>query len=958
MANSVLSEKGWHLTETGIAEYLENGNKSVDAIMKMALDVDLRNIGQKFLPDDINRGKIDYIQGPCVLQIQKIRNVSAPKEHEESQAAPRLLKLSLTDGHCTCYGIELESINSVSLNTPPGSKVLFTGTIPVENGFLQLNGKNTKGIGGRVEKLVENWELKRRLAKQHRAGIISEGGPPPFIPFGPRMTKSQLVRTDNFKSLEVSKEKKESEEFVNQRKATIAEAVQAKEEGKIKTFGGNKQALNDKDVARLVEMGFVTEQACQALRQNNGNVNQAIVFLLGKSGPGGRDGRGGNLSNSTGGQLKNTAKLGGEKPEKFHGREKKGRKNKEDKENGNEDVPSRPSGPATLFDYLETKIPIKEDSKTHTESKVSDSKKDVVYDNNNKSDYDGRQNSDNRKSAGNRRNNLPPRLSGKANNSDSAQSNSNTNHSSHGHSSNYTSNNYSANSYSGGHGFNNNDNSSGNNSNIHSFNSGSNSGYPATAYCQDYNNSNHYQQRYNCNSSHGNYNNTLVPNNSANTNHNYNQRGYNKYENTSSTLVGSSNRSGGQDQNHVLNNNNNNPSTHYNHPHQQQRYNNHASVQGNTNNRAVFHQGYHSDLRQAGMVSGPTPRQTRSYCHNQGHTQQHTPYFNVSSGPTQQQQQHPSQSAHYSNDVNARYPPYNQKDVHQHHQQPQHPPQHHNVSGSLGAENPNKIMNRDFQQQMFSPVAHGQKMLDNLNMSEITDVDPRHVISYDGSNGRNNYSYNTANRPKGGGIGSSGGSNCHKKQVDIDSSDLKHERKNNPSPNVVNIHSWRNGDHCLAKYWEDKKFYPAVIDYVAPDHPTCVVTFLEYGNFEEVMLADVKPVSKSWHENSKQNANTRKNQIGQQGFNNANIMSQSGPVVAHQQPHSHQPSITPQIHQQMPPTAQYTNEHVLFQQSHISTMEFRRGGGGYSRRIQQQIAEKMKPTQQYYMPPAQRALKQ
>lgn len=82
MANSVLSEKGWHLTETGIAECLENGNKSVDAIMKMALDVDLRHIGQKFLPDDINRGKINYIQGSCVLQVQKIRNVSAPKENE------------------------------------------------------------------------------------------------------------------------------------------------------------------------------------------------------------------------------------------------------------------------------------------------------------------------------------------------------------------------------------------------------------------------------------------------------------------------------------------------------------------------------------------------------------------------------------------------------------------------------------------------------------------------------------------------------------------------------------------------------------------------------------------------------------------------------------------------------------------------------------------------------------
>lgn len=69
-------------------------------------------------------------------------------------------------------------------------------------------------------------------------------------------------------------------------------------------------------------MGFGTEHACQALRQNNGNVNDAIVSLLGKSGGSGpRDGGSrGNPNNSTSGQLKTSAKLGGEKPEKFHGK--------------------------------------------------------------------------------------------------------------------------------------------------------------------------------------------------------------------------------------------------------------------------------------------------------------------------------------------------------------------------------------------------------------------------------------------------------------------------------------------------------------------------------------------------------------------------------------------------------------------------------------------------------------
>ena len=48
-----------------------------------------------------------------------------------------------------------------SLNTPPGSKILLKMTVDVEHGFLLLNNKNTKSLGGRVEKLAEGWELKK-----------------------------------------------------------------------------------------------------------------------------------------------------------------------------------------------------------------------------------------------------------------------------------------------------------------------------------------------------------------------------------------------------------------------------------------------------------------------------------------------------------------------------------------------------------------------------------------------------------------------------------------------------------------------------------------------------------------------------------------------------------------------------------------------------------------------------
>ena len=74
------------------------------------------------------------------LQVTKIRNVSAPKSNEESHAAPRMLKLTLTDGHATCHAVEVAKLEKISLTTPPGTKVrLRPGQkIPVKGGFLQL----------------------------------------------------------------------------------------------------------------------------------------------------------------------------------------------------------------------------------------------------------------------------------------------------------------------------------------------------------------------------------------------------------------------------------------------------------------------------------------------------------------------------------------------------------------------------------------------------------------------------------------------------------------------------------------------------------------------------------------------------------------------------------------------------------------------------------------------------
>ncbi|EDO31882.1 predicted protein [Nematostella vectensis] len=73
-------------------------------LAKAAANLDLRQFGLQQIPDELSKGKLTSIKGPIVLQIQKLRNISAPKANEESNHAPRLLKLQLTDGRINCQG--------------------------------------------------------------------------------------------------------------------------------------------------------------------------------------------------------------------------------------------------------------------------------------------------------------------------------------------------------------------------------------------------------------------------------------------------------------------------------------------------------------------------------------------------------------------------------------------------------------------------------------------------------------------------------------------------------------------------------------------------------------------------------------------------------------------------------------------------------------------------------------
>ncbi|XP_055384233.1 tudor domain-containing protein 3 [Condylostylus longicornis] len=53
--------------------------------------------------------------------------------------------------------------------------------------------------------------------------------------------------------------------------------------------------------------------------------------------------------------------------------------------------------------------------------------------------------------------------------------------------------------------------------------------------------------------------------------------------------------------------------------------------------------------------------------------------------------------------------------------------------------------------------------------------------------------------------------------------------------------NWKIGDRCIAKYWDDGRYYEAEITGISDK--TCVVFYLGYGNHEEVLKTDCLPIS-------------------------------------------------------------------------------------------------------------------
>ncbi|KAF2286871.1 hypothetical protein GH714_034350 [Hevea brasiliensis] len=133
-----------------------------DSVESELLNMDLKSIGAKSLPDSNLIRKTSHLLGPKVLQ--------------------RLLRLRLADGHNEITAIEYSHIPSIPNDVVPGS---MENKTPIHSGILCLNPKDITIIGGVVPSLYEEWQLNQKYSGFSRSLMrLSEetdsGAPPPF----------------------------------------------------------------------------------------------------------------------------------------------------------------------------------------------------------------------------------------------------------------------------------------------------------------------------------------------------------------------------------------------------------------------------------------------------------------------------------------------------------------------------------------------------------------------------------------------------------------------------------------------------------------------------------------------------------------------------------------------------------------------------------------------------------
>ncbi|XP_009120842.1 tudor domain-containing protein 3 isoform X1 [Brassica rapa] len=196
---NALTTRGWCFKDADylnslvkqISSFIGGTNQTgaiVDSVEAELLNMDLRLIGGKSLPDATELRRCSHLQGPKVLQISSVRDVtkSSAEEFLGSSTGKRVLKLVLTDGKIEISALEYSHIPSLNNDVTPGTKVRLENKAVVREGLVCLTSKEVTVLGGHVQSLFEEWQMKKKYASLSRSSgrQSQEGkagdGPPPF----------------------------------------------------------------------------------------------------------------------------------------------------------------------------------------------------------------------------------------------------------------------------------------------------------------------------------------------------------------------------------------------------------------------------------------------------------------------------------------------------------------------------------------------------------------------------------------------------------------------------------------------------------------------------------------------------------------------------------------------------------------------------------------------------------
>uniref|UniRef100_A0AC34RSD9 RecQ mediated genome instability protein 1 N-terminal domain-containing protein n=1 Tax=Panagrolaimus sp. JU765 TaxID=591449 RepID=A0AC34RSD9_9BILA len=201
---------GWQIDEVKLEETLGDDfdpQITESELVKLLIDLDIKDYGKAVLNEKLSKAKV--LSGPLILQLSKWRNVSYPNvaDHEDNNGVH---VCHLYDGSRTVKAMATEPISKLDGNTVYGTKVLLTDEIKIENNILQLSNKNTKILGGTVEKRIDEWRAEKLGNKENRKNAVS--GAPKWIPFEKRFLVKNVATDNNFKSMNLLKESKKDDE--------------------------------------------------------------------------------------------------------------------------------------------------------------------------------------------------------------------------------------------------------------------------------------------------------------------------------------------------------------------------------------------------------------------------------------------------------------------------------------------------------------------------------------------------------------------------------------------------------------------------------------------------------------------------------------------------------------------------------------------------------------------------